>query len=475
MVEGGCGLPGAKLPSAVTGRCPTIAHPAVGADPHRGAQPCQGALPAPATWARGCSGQSCRSGGTGHFPPPAAGTGDKVPVSPGITKPYRHPEDCTTPDTPIARWAPPTSSAPKWEDTAPKWEDNSPEAPPAPGGTSRTPAEPGPRAQLGGQGRAERPPARRSRAAGRCASAHRSLPKPATFAISGRCREWELGIGSSSKAAASKVPPSAGASSGGEEPNTAPGPVASPRLLPRCLPPLRPCQPPLQLQHNQELWGLVGPHRGDEPLMAHRATSPARGGSSHRLCPWRTFPSTPSPGLTHGCAEVTPAPAGGVAGPQTPSFTRTVQDALKRPKLSGAGGAGCWRAAAAGAHARGQGGAGLGVGGLGKGGPGRLQGAQCPLTRLFPYLAVPLPATQPPEPGRAQNRPKLTQGQARVPAAPHPRGTPAGGQRARRGQRGGPRGTQSALLLGRSLRRVQPPSEAHSPPRAALATRGPSS
>lgn len=43
---------------------------------------------------------------------------------------------------------------------------------------------------------------------------------------------------------------------------------------------------------------------------------------------------------------------GCAVGPQTPLFTRMVQDVLKRPKLVGAGGARCWEAAAAGAHAR---------------------------------------------------------------------------------------------------------------------------
>lgn len=104
--------------------------------------------------------------------------------------------------------------------------------------------------------------------------------------------------------------------------------------------------------------------------------------------------------------EVTPPLPGCVAGPQTHSFPRMAQDALKRPKLGGAGGAGLWqlrcpRGAAAAA------------------------GPQCPLTRLFPFLAAPLPAARPPEPGQAQNQPKLTQGQARVPAMP-PRGHPAG-------------------------------------------------
>ena len=95
------------------------------------------------------------------------------------------------------------------------------------------------------------------------------------------------------------------------------------------------------------------------------------------------------------------------------------------------------------------------AGGRWPGGPGRLQGAQCPLTRLFPYLAAPLPASRPPEPGQAENRPKLTQGQARVPARLRsPKGRPAGDRVLSRAGMARERGslvTQSAVLLGRSL------------------------
>lgn len=77
-------------------------------------------------------------------------------------------------------------------------------------------------------------------------------------------------------------------------------------------------------------------HRGDELLMSHKATSPARSGPSHQPCPQNTFPK-PCTASTRSSAEVTPPLSRCVAVPHTHSLPRMAQDALKRPELGGPG------------------------------------------------------------------------------------------------------------------------------------------